>query len=39
MLKGRIFVVPLIGEGERPVERLLEATRKGRHLKFHFHLY
>ena len=31
MLQGRIFVMPLIGEGERPVERLLEAAREGWH--------
>ena len=31
MLKRRIFMVPLIGEGERPVERLLEAARERWH--------
>ena len=31
MLQRRVFVVPLIGEGERPVERLFEAAREGWH--------
>jgi hypothetical protein len=30
-------MVPLIGEGERPLERLLEAARERWHLQFHFH--
>ena len=39
MLERRIFVVPLIGERERPVQGLFEAAREGWHLQFHFHLY
>ena len=31
MFQGRIFVVPLIGDGERPVERLLETARERWH--------
>src|ERR1035437_5741826 len=31
MFQGRIFVMPLIGDGERPVERLLEAARERWH--------
>ena len=37
MLEGRVFMVPLIGEGERPVERLIKAARERWHLQFHFH--
>jgi hypothetical protein len=39
MLERGIFMVPLVGEGERPVERLLEAARKRWHLDFHLPLY
>ena len=39
MFQRRIFVMPLIGDGERPVERLFEAARESRHLQFHSHLY
>ncbi len=28
MLEGRIFMVPLIGKRERPVERLFQTTRE-----------
>ena len=31
VFQGRIFVVPLIGDGERPVERLLETARERWH--------
>src|SRR4030095_2804131 len=31
MLERRILVVPLIGESERPVERLLKAARESGH--------
>ena len=31
MFERRVFVVPLVGERERPVERLLEAAREGWH--------
>ena len=31
VFQGRIFVMPLIGDGERPVERLLETARKRWH--------
>ena len=31
MLQRRIFMVSLIGEGERPMERLFKAARKSRH--------
>jgi hypothetical protein len=30
-------MVPLIGDGKRPVERLLEVARESWHLQFHFH--
>ena len=31
VFKRRIFMVPLVGEGERPVQRLLKAARKRWH--------
>ena len=31
MLERRIFVMPLIGDGERAVKRLFEIAREGRH--------
>ena len=31
MLERRIFMMPLVGDGERPVERLLETAREGWH--------
>jgi hypothetical protein len=33
----RLTRVPLIGEGEPPMKRLLEAARERWHLQFHFH--
>jgi hypothetical protein len=34
MFERRVLVVPLIGERQRTVQRLLKATRKGRHQMF-----
>ena len=36
VFQGRVFVVALVGEGERPVERLLEAARECWHQSLFF---